>query len=148
MVYIFRKLLLMYSGVMCKYMLAGQRIAFSWASLKCCTLGTFLTHPGPALSIFLRGVALWLRASPRERLSSEISAANISSRWGNVCFSSARGNLAATTAASVPRVKVSYKVKIHLPCDPVSPFLGTFSRQMKANVWKTTCTRIFIAAPN
>lgn len=43
---------------------------------------------------------------------------------------------------------VSYKIKIHLPCDPVSSFLCIFLRAVKANVHKNTCTRVSIAAPN
>lgn len=119
------------------------------ASLKCCTLGTFLTHPGPALSVFLGEVALRLRTSPRERLSSELSAANITSRQESVCSLVLERGIWQQPQQSVCHyVKVSYKVKIRLPCDPVSPFLGTFSKAMKANVCKTTQPRIFIAAPN
>lgn len=57
-----------------------------------------------------------------------------------------------TTAAAKPLWKsfgsLLYKVKIYLPYDPVSLFLGIFLREMKANVHKNACTRIFIAASN
>ena len=38
------------------------------------------------------------------------------------------------------------KVKIELPYDPATPFLGIYPEKMKTLIQKDTCTQIFIAA--